>query len=267
MSADNDISLDEKRVYSGDRRETTAYVASGMGVVTVDVVDERVGGFELAHRCSARDVAAGDGLVAVATDEAVLVGPGEFEASGFGPAVAVGLSGDGLLAAGQDGEIARYDEVSGDWNALGTCEGDVRAIDGDLVAASDGVYRLTDDMAHAGLDDVRDVAASGIPRAATGAGLYYLGNGWMDHLDGEFTLVASDGDRGHALGGGELLRLADDGRWQVHPHQPDAEFVDLDYGDTVYAVSADGRFFAEGEDGWRHQLLGMPDVAAVAVPR
>ncbi|WP_439027832.1 HVO_0234 family beta-propeller protein [Haloarchaeobius sp. DT45] len=266
MSADNDISLDEKRVYQGDKRETTVYVACGMGVVTVDVVEERVGGFELAHRCTARDVAAGDGLVAVATDEDVLVGPGEFEVSGFGPAVAVGLSEDGLLAAGEDGRVARYDEGSGDWDDLGTCAGEARAIDGDLVAASDGVYRITDELTHAGLDDARDVATAGTPRAATGSGLYYLGNGWMDDLDGAFTLVASDGERSHAVGDGELYHLTDDG-WEPHPHQPAGTFVDLDYGDTTYAVSSDGRFFAEAEDGWRHQLLGMPDVAAVAVPR
>ncbi|WP_435348130.1 HVO_0234 family beta-propeller protein [Haloarchaeobius sp. HRN-SO-5] len=265
MSAEKDISLDEKRVYEGDQRETTVYVASGVGVVAVNVVDERVGGFELVARCTARDVAADEGAVAVATDEDVLVGPESFDGTGFGSAVAVDLSADGLLAADDDGRVARYED--GEWRALGTCAGAVRAIDGDLVAADDGVYRATDDgLTHAGLDDVRDVATAGIPRAATAAGLYHLGNGWMDDADGDFTLVASDGDRGHAVGDGDLYRLTDDG-WEVHPNQPDATFVGVTYGDTTYAVGSDGRFFAEAPDGWRHQLLGMPDVVAVAGPR
>ena len=76
MSAEKDISLDEKRVYDGDERKATLYVASGVGCVAVDVVDERVGGFELVARGTARDVAAGGGVVAVATAEDVLVGRG-----------------------------------------------------------------------------------------------------------------------------------------------------------------------------------------------
>ena len=60
-----------------------------------------------------------------------------------GPADAVGYR-DGLVAAG-DGRVARYED--GAWTTLADLA-DVRAVDGDMVAAAGGVHRL--DGTHVG---------------------------------------------------------------------------------------------------------------------
>jgi hypothetical protein len=293
MSAEKDISLDEKRVYDGDERKATLYVASGVGCVAVDVVDERVGGFELAARGTARDVAAGGGVVVVATDADVLVGRvgagGEdthvdaFEETGHGEAVAVsvvveGVDGVAVLAADSDGAVSQLvlggDADGGDWADCGTVDAEIRALSGDLCAAADGVYRVGTDITHVGLDDARDVSATRSPRAATGAGLYRLGNGWLDELAGDATVVESDGgetgtgdtdepERAHAVVDGELVALAGDD-WVAYPDQPGGTVVGVAYDRTTYAVTAEGRVFAAADDGWRSQSLGVPDVTGVA---
>ncbi|WP_256295855.1 HVO_0234 family beta-propeller protein [Haloarchaeobius salinus] len=286
MSAEKDISLDEKRVYDGDERKATLYVAAGVGCVAVDVVDERVGGFELAARGTARDVAAGDDVVAVATDEGVLVGRvgagGEdthvdaFEGTGHGAAVAVSVvDGPEILAASPGGDLSRLAvDGDGDWTDCGSVEGEVRALSGDLCAAADGVYRLDGEPTHVGLDDARDVSATGTPRAATADGLYRLGNGWLDELAGDATVVASDGgdtgtedadepERAHAVVDDELAALSA-GEWVAYPDQPEGGVVGVAYDRTTYLVTEEGRVFAAAGDGWRSQSLGVPDVAGVA---
>ncbi|MFC4405234.1 HVO_0234 family beta-propeller protein [Haloarchaeobius iranensis] len=294
MSAEKDISLDEKRVYDGDERKATLYVASGVGCVAVDVVDERVGGFELVARGTARDVAAGGGVVAVATDDDVLVGRvgtheeethvGEFATTGHGEAVAVsvadtGADGPAVLAAAPDDGVSRLGVGGGDvdeddWTDCGSVESEVRALSGDLCAAVDGVYRVGSELTHVGLDDARDVSAVGAPRAATGDGLYRLGNGWLDELSGLATVVESDGgetgaadadepERAHAVVDGEFVALSGDG-WVAYPDQPDGTVVGVAHDRTTYLVTAEGRVFAAADDGWRGQSLGVPDVAGVA---
>lgn len=285
MSAEKDISLDEKRVYDGDERTATLYVASGVGCVAVDVVDERVGGFELATRGAAHDVAAGDGVVAVATDDDVLVGRVDagadtahvdrFEETGHGPAVAVSVIDETVLAAGPDGRLSRLAlDGDDDWTDCGTVDSEIRALSGDLCAAADGVYRVGSDPTHVGLDDARDVSATGTPRAATGDGLYRLGNGWLDELAGEATVVASDGgetgagdadepERAHAVVDGELVALSG-GEWVGYPEQPEGGVVGVAYDRTLYLVTAEGRVYAAADDGWRSQSLGVPDVVGVA---
>jgi hypothetical protein len=267
MSADEDIGIDEKRVYDGDERATTVYVAASTGVVAVSVVAERVGGFELAARCTARDVASGPAGVAVATDDAVLLasGGGEFVETGFGPATAVAVHGDDLLAATEDGDVARYHD--GSWRDLGSVTA-VAGMDGDLLATDDGVYRALDDsLRHSGLASATDVAAAGVPLATTEDGLWQLGNGWLDVAQGDFRFVASDpgadpGTFGRAHAGTpEALYAHHDGEW-TPTTELERPVVDVAYGDTVYAVSADGRFAAESPDGWRHQELGVRGVAA-----
>ncbi|MFC6952259.1 HVO_0234 family beta-propeller protein [Halorubellus litoreus] len=277
MPADEDIGIDEKRVYDGDERETTVYVAASTGVVAVSVVEERVGGFELAVRCTARDVASGPAGLAVATDDAVLLDAGDgarstagdsgerFVETGFGAASAVAVHGDDVLAATDDGAVARYRD--GEWRDLGELTA-VARMDGDLLATADGVYRaLEGSLRHAGLASATDVAAAGVPLATTSEGLFQLGNGWMDVADGDFRFVASDpgaadGRLGRAHAGtDDVLYAHHDGDWSTAT-QLDRPIVDVAYGDTVYAVSEDGRFAAEGPDGWRHQELGVRDVTA-----
>lgn len=259
------MDIDEKRVYADRTGKREAYVATDAGVATVAVSGAHVGEFGLASRNGARDVAAGGGLLAVATDDDVHFGTG-FEASGFGPAVAVGFDGDTPLAADPDGRVARYDDG---WTDLGRVP-DVRALDGDLVAAADGVHRP--DGTHVGLDDVRDVSATGEPLAATGDGLYRLGNGWLAEQVGDegddraFVAVVSDGERVHAASEHGLYRR-EAGEWTAC--SVDEDVVDVTHaGDCTYAVAGDGTFLAHdpGEPGWRRQALGLPAVRALAVP-
>ncbi len=84
--------IDEKRVYSDREGTTTVLVATEFGVARVEVSGDIIGEFSLAHRCAARDIAAADDALAIATDEDVL--DAGFSPLGFGPAVAVGFDGD-----------------------------------------------------------------------------------------------------------------------------------------------------------------------------
>ncbi|WP_254840058.1 HVO_0234 family beta-propeller protein [Natronomonas marina] len=258
--SDEDISLDEKRVYADREGATTAFLATGAGVARVEVSADIVGEFALRERCTARDVVADDGRLAVATTEDVLVGTGEgFEATGFGPADAVGYH-NGLLAAGE-GRLARYEDG---WETLAHV-GDVRAIDGDMVAAADGIYRL--DGTHVGLDAVDDVTTAGGPLAATATGLYYLANGWMTALEGAFRVVDSDGGRAHAATADALYeREAVDGEWAEIELPVEEAVAGVAYADATYVVTESGTFLANAGDGWRHRSLGLPAVAGVAVP-
>lgn len=253
-------SIDEKRVYDEKRGATEVFVATGTGLARVEVSDDLVGRFGLVERCTARDVAAfGDG-VAVATDGDVLVGRETLSGTGFGPAAAVGTADGDLVAAGE-GRVARRRD--GEWVAVGDLT-DVRAIDGDLLAAAGGVYRL-EGLTHAGLEDARDVAAAGVPLAATADGLYRLGNGWMAELGGSFRVAASDGRRAHAATADALYERDPGGtEWARRDVPADGAVVDVGYGERVYAVTDDGTFLVASDDGWRTQSLGLPGVAALA---
>lgn len=261
--SDEDISLDEKRVYADRAGTTTAFVASGAGVVRVEVSDDIVGEFALERRGAATDLAAADGRLAVATPEDVLVSDGEaFTETGFGPADAVGFH-DGPVAAG-DGRIARLEE--GEWTTLADL-GDVRAIDGDVVAAASGVHRL--DGTHVGLEAATDVSTAGEPLAATDDGLYYLANGWMAALDGAFAVVAGHADgRAHAATAEALYERegerGGDG-WTVVDLPVEGTVADVAHADATFVVTREGTFLADAGDGWRHRSLGLPDVSAVAV--
>jgi len=263
----------EKRVYV-DRGETVeAYVAAELGVAVARVSGDKVGEFSLVERCTARDVAATALGVAAATDDGVLLGDGEeFAETGFGPAVAVAGVGDGVLAAGADGRVARYD--GDDWTTVDTLAADVRALDADLVAASDGVHRVTDDgFAPAGLDDARDVAAAGVPHAATASGLYSLGNGWLDALDGDFRVVASDpvsaspGELGRAHAAtDDTLYAHDGGDWTTVELPVEEAVTDVAYAaDAPIVLTEDGTLAVDAGDGFRHRNLGLRDARAVAV--
>ncbi len=273
-------SIEEKRVYGDREGAITTYVASAMGVVRVRVAGDTVGEFGLCERCAARDVATAGDSVAIAADEDVRVARLEdddaaetFVETGFGESVAVGYDDGDLIAADPDGRIARRPAGAEEWTALedGTVAA-VRAIDGDLVGTADGVYRVHDGRPdRAGLTDVRDVSAAGVPLAATAEGLYRLGNGWMAIREGPFDAVSADPrsepgtlTRAHAVAGEAVYGYAGDDEWEALPNAPEP-VVDVGYGETVYAVTADGTFLAAAEDGWRPHPIGVRDVTGLAV--
>jgi hypothetical protein len=283
MPAEDDIGLNEKRVYAETREETVAWVASAIGVTRVSVAGTQIGRFSLAERCTAHDLAGSGGRLYVATDEDLLVGTDDgFEASGFGPAVAVGIDDGTPLAAGPDGRIGALDGNT--WTERGTVPSDVRGMDGSLVAAADGVYHVDGSVSHAGLDDARDVAAAPA-LAATGTGLYHRQDGWTQEVGGEASVVAGDGGRAHAVVDGELLERGDENTWTPCDLPVGGEVVDVAYVDAPMAVTGDGTLVvhaaAEPSEGhsqsaatgdtrqavgdWRHRALGVSDVAALAV--
>lgn len=257
--SDEDISIGEKRVYADKAGTTTTFLATSVGVARVEVSDDIVGEFALEYRGEATDVAAADGTLAVATPEDVLVSEGEeFVETGFGPATAIGYR-DGLIAAGE-GRIARYEHD--EWTTLGAVS-EIRAIDGEMVAAASGIHRL--DGTHVGLDSANDVSTAADPLAATDDGLYYLANGWMAALEGTFETVAGQADgRAHAATV-ETLYERHNGAWATVELPVAGSVADVAYGEGTYVVTTDGTFLANVGDGWRHRSLGLPGVSAVAV--
>lgn len=255
-----DDSITEKRVYGERSGRVTLLVAAAVGVVAVHVAADRVGGYRVEHRCTPHDIAGSAAGTAVATDEDLLFGEG-FEPTGFGPAVATSVLDGTPVAAGPDGSLARLD---GSWEPVGVAEAGVNAIDADLLAGDDGVYRIDDGLQYVGLSAVRDVAAAG-PLAATADGLYALGNGWMDVLDGDFHVVASDGERAHAATAAALYERRETG-WRAVSIPVDEPIVDVAYVECPYAVTADGTLLAAaGDDDWRSYPLGVSGVVAMAV--
>jgi hypothetical protein len=275
MGDDADISLDEKRVHGDDRPRTRLVVASDLGLATVEVSDDQIGRFGLAHRLLARDVA-GEGHLAVATADDVLVGDADRLArTAFQPAVAVGFRDDGaLLAAGENGRVARWDGrgdgdlADGEWATLGTVEGEVRAIDGDLIAGGTGVHRAGAGLDRLGAGDVRDVAIEG-QYAATAEGVQQLADEWTRAVAGDATVVASDGNRAHVVVDGTLLERR--GEEWVDAGCPVADVVDVAYAESTYAVTGNGTVLvdpATAKDGvtdWRSRELGLEGVAGLAV--
>ena len=272
MSAEKDITLEEKRVYAATSGRTEAFVACGVGLARVAVSDALVGEFGLVRRGDARDVAAGAGHLVLADDEDVHLAAGTeddepaFEPAGFGPATAVGVgvggSDRGVVAAGE-GRVARFDGEG--WTTLCELDG-VRAIDGDLLAAESGVHRL--DGTHVGLDSARDVSSAGLPYAATRGGLYYLGNGWMDAHEGDFRVVASDGERTHAAADETLYeRVGAPDEWAAVDLSVEGRVVGVAHAETTYAVTAEGTLLAydPAEGAWRDRTLGLADARAIAV--
>lgn len=259
--------IEEKRVYGERGGDTAVYLATDAGVVRVAVAVDRIGGFGLERRCVARDIGIVDGTLAVATAEDVVYGD---EPTGFGPAIAVG-GVDAPIAAGPDGRIARHDDG---WNALGRAD-NVRAIDGDLVATAQGVLRTGSSLQHVGLDGVNDVSTPGVPLAATDAGLYRLGNGWMKDEEGSFELVAAD--RESDPGGIDRACAVADDRLFVHEADADgdgdgwaavdvpAEPAAIAIADALYVATGDGKLFVDAGDGWRSQVLGIQGVTAMVV--
>ncbi|MFO7833159.1 MAG: hypothetical protein R6V31_03675 [Halohasta sp.] len=270
--------LTEKRVFGDKSGTTELFVASETGLVGVSVSADQIGEFGLAHRGPVGAVAASDEGVLIGTDDGLEhSGPAETAAeraqwrtfdpvdAPVGAVDAVGWGPGGPVAAGDDHLVGRLND---EWVSLGHIE-DVRAVDGGLVAADNGVYRLTTaGVDHVGLDDVRDVAGHGQPLAATADGLFALANGWQSVADGAFDRVASDGHgHAHAVGPAGLRRRVEaTGEWTSTELPVGSPAVDVAYGGgIVAAVTEDGTLCVDAGDGWRHQLLGVRGVNGVAV--
>lgn len=258
----------EDRIYADRLGKTDLLVATGMGLAIVSVSNDRIGEFSLAHRCTARDVAGTDDGVVLATDEDVLVGdPEDPEPTGFGPAVAVTVTDGVPVAAGPEGRLARYGDS--EWTTLGEVA-DPRALDGDLLAADGGVYRLPD-CDHVGLTDATDVSTAGTPLAATADGCYRLGPGWTQDVAGAFVFVAGDGERAHAGTDDRVYERAD-GEWAERDHPATDALVDAAYLDDggVAVLTESGRLLVDpaaakdGHEGWRSRSLGLPDAVALS---
>jgi hypothetical protein len=259
-----------KRVFDDRTGASTLLVGAALGLVRVSVADDRVGEFGVVEDCSPADIAvatdpgpSGRCHFVVATDEDVLLGELDgLEPSGFGPAVAVTVHDGRPLAAGPGGRLAAYDDG---WTDLGELPGPATALDGDLVGTAEGVLRLVDDeLRPAGLADVTDVArAAGMPLVATGAGLYELGNGWLDVLNGPFSLVAgAPNGRAHAVGTDRCYRRTDSG-WEPLALPVDGTVTAAAYGSRTYLLTDGGDLLIEDGDGWSHHPLGLEAVTAV----
>jgi hypothetical protein len=263
---DVDDSIDEKRVYADRSGAAAVLLAAEQGLVAASLSDDLVGEFALDHRGTVRDVATAGNRRVVATAEDVLVG--SYTATDFGPAVAVGFDRDGSpVAAGPDGTVARLDAG---WTTLGTVT-EPRAVDAGMVAAADGVFRIGGDaLDHVGLDAVADVHGRDVPFAATGTGLYRLGNGWMLERDGEFAAVSAAADgRAAAVAAGDGPELAvcePSGEWTSAAVPTTGRLVDVGFTDAAtVAVTDEGTLLADAGDGWRTRELGVTGVARLAI--
>lgn len=262
-------SIDEKRVYDPDTDAETAFVASDTGLAAISIAGGRVGNVSLRYREPAYDVVTTEDRVLVATDEGVLelATEGARELGG-GPVVTVALDDRGRVLAGGGETLSRLDD--GRWRALGSV-GEIRAIDGDLVASEEGIYRIVgDEPRYSGLGDVWDVTSAGRPHAATAEGLYALANGWTDVLMGAFSVVSADPrtathgalGRAYAVGDDACFEHTAEGWERRSPTK--AEILDVVYGEGTCAVTAEDLLLADGED-WRTHPLGLEGVHALAI--
>ncbi|MFB6233963.1 MAG: hypothetical protein ABEH81_16375 [Halopenitus sp.] len=297
MPAEDDISIEEKRVYAGAAGRTDVFVASGLGLVRIAVSGDKIGEFTMVSRGTVRDVAISPrsdapDRIAIATDDDLRVGSLAAEDAhvagdeldltdaGVGPAVAVDDHDGGFLVASDDGGISFVD-IDADGRSIariGSVD-DPRAVDAPLVAAADGVHRVVGDdptaatLSNVGLADVRDVAGAGVPLAASADGLYYLGNGWMDAWPEAVDVVAAEGE-GHALAATEegFYRHADGAwgpdAWTLAALPVDERVVAAGYGPGVaLAVTDEGTLCVDAGDGWRYQVIGARDVEGIAATR
>lgn len=296
MPAEDDISIEEKRVYAGSAGRTDVFVASSLGLVRVAVSGDKIGEFTMVTRATVRDVAVspradGPDRIAVATANDLLVGALdtddahvagdtlELTNTEFGPSKAVDDHEHGFLGVGDDGDVSfvHADGEGVSIDSIGTVP-DPRTADAPLVAAGDGVYQVVDGdttatLSNVGLADVRDVAGAGVPLAATAEGLYYLGNGWMEARPEVADVVASDGN-GHALAATEDGFYRHEGddwgpeSWSLAVLPVDEQIVAAGYGPGVALAATDaGTLCVDAGDGWRHQVIGARDVAGLAATR
>ena len=262
--------LTAKRVFADRAGATRLLVAAGTGLVGVSIADGRVGEFGPVRRGPAAAVAVGTPgprRIAVATDEDVLLGAavGTLEPSGFGPAAGVAATGDRVLAGSPDGTVGVHDGAG--WDRIGRLPSPPTAMAADLVGTAEGVVRVVgNELSAAGLEAVNDVArVAGVPHAATASGLYALGNGWLDVLDGDVRVVAGAADgRAHAATV-ESCFAREEGTWRRIDLPDDARLVAIAYGRRPYALTAAGDLLVGTAGGWRAEPLGLEAPRALAV--
>lgn len=288
---EGDDASDERDLFGEERPTTVGLVASSMGVLRVELAPDRIGGFGLAERCTATDIATDGRTVVVGTDEDVLVdvdGTGAFTPVGFGPTAAVGIDDGWIFAAAPTGQISRasvdqVDTATAQWDGLGTVSGP-RRFDGSVLAAAAGVVRTGDDLDVLGPDDVNaqgpgnvvDVARTGSGDAgdytlfaASDDGIYRLsGDTWHRESERPVQRVSfEDGDGFAVTDEGQVLHREDDS-W-VEVSLPDGkEAFDVASGESLYVITADGELLigaesaatSDGFEGWRMQPLGVRDV-------
>lgn len=267
--------LSEKRVFGTKTGVTEVLVGTETGLVVATVSGAQIGTFGLQHRQSVTDLAVWGRELIVATDESVLVG--QIEETAETPTVslsavevpvesyaAVGIGPQGLLVGGAEA-VAHTTDPTEPWTVVGSTGG-VRAIDGGLIAAADGVYRFDGaGLTHVGLSDVADVDGR-IPLAATREGLFRLANGWVSSYDQPTDRVASDDHDHHSLLGADgLYSTAGDG-WERDELPVAEDVVAIAYGSGIRAAATQaGTLCVTAGDGWRHQRLGLAGVSAIAV--
>lgn len=283
---DGDDATEERRLFEQRREATVAFVASELGIAQVELAGDRVGGFSLARQCTATAVGASGDAVAVGTDEDVLVSTGgEFVATDFGPATAVGVAAGSIFAAAPNGRVGRLDGPAfeaGAWATLGEIE-EPRRFDGAVLATGAGVYRLDDELTRLGLDDAHDVAdtateASVGPFAATETGVYRRTEGeWRRERDGPVQRVGAGDECVHAVDAEGLLEREtgpeQNGEWHRRALPEGTSLVDIAHGETLYGVTDDGTVLlaadpeltSDGQDGWRSQSVGLRGVVGLAV--
>lgn len=257
--------LAEDRVYSGGGDETLLFLACEQGLVRVRVSGDRVGEFGLETRADARDVAADEDRIVLGTADSFLVGAdaSNLGDTGLGPTDAVGIDDTGWVRGGSDGGVHRESERG--TRHLGQIN-DIQAIDPPLIGSADGVF-LLEDLSHAGLEDVRDVASEPVPRAATGRGLYRLGNGWIEEQGGNATSVSSGKTTELvAVIDGALRSLGEDG-WSSSSLSVNERIADVMVGPAIYVITTHGTLLVDAGSGWRSRALGISDVRGMALRR
>ena len=268
--------LSEKRVFGTKTGVTEVLVGTETGLVVATVSGAQIGTFGLQHRQSVTDLAVWGRELIVATNESVLVG--QIEETAETPTVslsavevpvesyaAVGIGPQGLLVGGGEA-VAHTTDLTEPWTVVGSTGG-VRAIDGGLIAAADGVYRLNDGgLTHVGLDAAADVAGHGVPLAATREGLFRLANGWVSSYEQPTDRVASDGHDHHSLLGADGLYSTVGDGWERDELPVTEDVVTIAYGSGIRAAATQaGTLCVTAGDGWRHQRLGLAGVSAIAV--
>lgn len=253
-----------RRLFGEELPTRTGFIACEIGVARVSLAGGRVGHAGLVKRCTATSVATDGTQVVVGTVRGVFVDEGEgFERRGDPFEVAaVGIADGRPLAAGEDGLVLAWDGELG-WRAVGEVTGPQR-FDGSLLAAGDGVYRVTDELDRLGLAGVHDVADGETCFAASEDGIYRRAEeGWQVEHERPAAVVITGASGSHAVDDRHTLTRVD-GAWDDAgtPVLP----VDLGDGDTLCAITADGRVLVRGERGdWRSNPLGLRGVVEFVI--